>query len=118
VRQLLPVLAAAAVAALGALILGEYDLVGTTAVVAGALFGAAIAEVAGALARRAFTPWLPVAVGAIAGLGMTWAVWISTNRFRNPVEASAVAGIALAAIAAAVWLSTGGRRGGNSPPVA
>lgn len=117
-RQLLPLVAAVAVSALGALLLGEYDLVGVTAVVAGALFGGAIAEVAGVLARRAFAAWLPVAVGVIAAAGMTWAVWISTNRFRNPVELSAMAGIAAAAIAAAVWLSTGGRRGGSSPPVA
>ena len=117
-RQLLPVLVAAAVAALGALILGEYDLVGATALVAGVLFGAAIAEAAGALARRNFSPRLAVVIGIIAGAGMTWAVWISTNHFRNPVEPTAIAGIVLAAIAAGLWLSTGGRRGGSSPPVA
>lgn len=111
-------LVTAAIAAFGALILGEYDLVGLTAVVAGGLFGATLAEVAGALARRAVPGWLTAAVAFLAGAAMTWAVWISTNRFRNPVELSAVAGIAVAAAAAAAWLSTGGRRRGNSPPAA
>ena len=117
-RQLLPLAAATPVAAFGALVLGEYDLVGLTAIVAGGLLGAAIAEVSAAAARRSFARWLPVAVAAVAGAAMTWAVWISTNRFRNPVEVSAIAGIAAAALVAAVWLSTGGRRGGSSPPVA
>ena len=107
-----------AVAALGALILGEYDLVGSTALIAGLLFGAAIAEVAGALARRDVPGWMLGAVAAIAASAMTWAVWISTNRFRNPVEVSAIAGIAAAGLAAAFWLSTAGRRGSNTPPVA
>ena len=98
--------------------LGEYDLVGPTAIVAGGLLGAAIAEVCSAVARRSFARWLPAAAAVVAGAAMTWAVWISTNRFRNPVELSAIAGIAVAALVAAVWLSTGGRRGGHSPPVA
>ena len=117
-RQLLPVLVAAAIGSFGALLLGEYDLVGATALVAGGLLGATIAEVAGAVGRRNIPVWLTATVALIAGASMTWAVWISTNRFRNPVEVSAVAGILAAAVAAAVWLSTGGRRGGSSPPVA
>lgn len=117
-RQLLAVVAGAAVGAFGALLLGEYDLVGVTALAAGALLGAAVAEVAGVVARRSFAMWFVAVIGLVGAASMTWAVWISTNRFRNPVVATAIAGIVTAGAAAVAWLSTGGRRGASSPPVA
>lgn len=110
--------AGAGVGGFGALLLGEYDLIGATALGAGALLGAAVAEVAGAVARRSYAVWFAAATGLVGAASMTWAVWISTNRFRNPIAASAIAGIVTAGVAAAAWLSTGGRRRGSNPPVA
>lgn len=98
--------------------LGEYDLANTTALVAGPLLGAAVAEAAGVAARREVRPWLVAVSAALAGGGMLWAVWISTSRFRNPVPTVSIAGVVIAGAAAAVWLSTGGRRRSSMPPAA
>src|SRR6476620_4470379 len=51
-RHLLGVLAAAAAAAFGGLVLGEYELTGVMVFVAAGLFGLAVGEVLVAVARR------------------------------------------------------------------
>lgn len=108
-RRILGLGAAALLAAVGAVVLGEYDLRGTTAFVGGPLFGVAVCEVAVSVARRGD---LVIAVGTalLASLGLTWALWISTNHFRNPIAPTAMAMVGLGAVAAFVWgLTSRGR---------
>lgn len=70
--------AAAAVAAVGALVLGEYAFDGVAVVLSGALLGLFVAEAALAVGRDRSPP-LAAAAGALAGLGLVWAAWISTG---------------------------------------
>jgi hypothetical protein len=114
-RPLLAVLAAAAATALGALILGEYQLNGATPYVAGVLFGLVVAELAGFVAGRgALPPPALVAVVVLPGLGMVWAAWISAGRSWQFVPTGAWVGAALAPVAAVLWLRSG-RRGPSGP---
>ena len=103
-RQLLAVLAAALASALGALILGEYEMQGTTPYVSGALFGLVIAELALTVAKPRPHPATSAAAALFPGLGMVWAVWISSGRDWDYVSGGAWIGVALAPIAAALWL--------------
>jgi hypothetical protein len=112
-RQLLAVSAAAAVAMAGALILGEYELRGPMALVAGAVFGAAVAEVLLAVGADARLPMLVVA-GLLTAGGLVWAVWISTGRNLRFASNSAWTGVALGAVLAPVWLRTAAQRGRRS----
>lgn len=119
-RPLLAVVAAAVTAALGALILGEYELAGVTPFVAGALFGLVVAEAAVATAgRRSGAPavtTVAVAAPLAAGAGMVWAAWISSGRDWSFVPGEAWAGVALAALAAAAWAGGLGRVRGRRRP--
>jgi hypothetical protein len=115
-RQLLAVLVAAFAAALGALILGEYEMVGTTPYVEGVLFGLVIAEVVITVAKpRPSSPAVATALVAPA-VGMVWAAWISSGRDWDYVPSGAWVGAVLAPIAAAFWLrqSRSRRRAGYS----
>lgn len=112
-RQLVAVVAAAAVAAAGAVILGEYELGGLMALVAGAVFGAAVAEVLVAVGADARLPMLVVA-GLLTAGGLAWAVWISTGRNLRFTSAATWAGVALGAVAAPFWFRTAARRGRRS----
>jgi hypothetical protein len=114
-RQLLAVAAALAAGSLGALILGEYQLGGTTPFIAGALFGLVVGELVLAIAKpRVSAPAAAAAVIA-PGLGMVWAAWISAGRDWHYVPGGAWAGAALAPVAAALWLRSGRNRG-TTPP--
>jgi hypothetical protein len=109
-RQLLAALGALAGSAVGALILGEYPMAGTTPFLAGALFGLVIAELVLSVAKPRPAP--PTAAAAIAGpaAGMVWAAWISAGRDWHYVPHLAWAGVAVAAAASALWLRGGRRR--------
>src|SRR3989442_13822813 len=82
-RPALALVAGAAAAAAGAVILGEYQLAGLTGVIAGALFGLAVAEL---VLTAGGSTWhgregvglAGVAVFTAAGLG--WACWISAGQ--------------------------------------
>lgn len=105
----------AAVAAGGALILGEYDLRGTTPIVAGLLFGLILGEVVTAVGRR--RDLLAAATAAaVGGLGMLWAAWRSTgpDETWSLVPGEAWAGVVLGAVAAGLWVRTPGRRAAGS----
>ena len=79
-RPVPAVLVALAFAALGAVILGEYELAGLRPVLAGVLFGITVAEVLATLARRwAGDPELWAAAALITEAGLVWATWISTG---------------------------------------
>ena len=114
-RQLLAVAAAVLASAMGALILGEYQLSGTTPYVAGALFGLVVAELVLTVAKPS-PSGVAAAVAVVApGLGMVWAAWISSGRDWGYVPGAAWAGVALAPAAAALWLRGGrGRKGAGA----
>lgn len=107
-RQLLAAVAAAVVASVGAIVLGEYDLVGLVALLSGVLFGLAVTEAAIAVAHRLTRPTALV-TAAISGLGFTWAVWIATNHFRDPIPVSAWVGVALSIAGSIAWSTEAGR---------
>jgi len=111
VRQVLAIVAGAALAALGAVVLGEYDLRGTTAVIGFPLYAVAVTEVALAVGRRLRPVALAVVAAVVVG-GLTWALWISYGHFRNnalPPRLSwvMVGGAVLATLA---WGRSGRRR--------
>lgn len=110
VRQALAVVAAAAAAAVGALIAGEYDLAGVMGVIAGAVLAALVAEVVAAVGDRAGRPTL-AASALLAGGATVWAAWISVGRSLERAPAGAWAGAALAVVLAPVWLRSAARRG-------
>ena len=115
-RQVLAIVAGALLAALGAVVLGEYDLRGSTAVVGFPLYGVAITELALAVAKRLHVVTL-LAIAAIVAAGLSWALWISFGHFRNDVVPPALswAMVGVATVAALVWGRSGhrSRRGGN-----
>lgn len=84
-RPAVGVICGAAVAALGALILGEYEFTGMLPYLAGPLFGIAVGEVvAGVGAVRS----LPVALlsAVVAFAGVAWAGWIDSSEGVEPVK--------------------------------
>ena len=102
-------MAAAAVASLTALILGEYELTLGTSVAAGLVVGLGLPEVVLGIAR-----WrgpVPAAAGALLGGGsLLWAGWISSGRGVAPFRATAWIGVALAAVLCGARLLRGGER--------
>lgn len=109
------VLAALLAATLGAIILGEYELVGIRPLLAGLLFGVAVAEIIASVARPTVDdPELLAASALIAEAGLVWATWISTGHELDLASGSAWAGVAVGTIAAALWLKSAGRRGERS----
>lgn len=116
-RQALAIVAGALLAVLGAAMLGEYDLRGTTAVIGFPLYGVAIAEVALAIGKRLRLASL-LAVAAAVGAGLTWALWISFGHFRNgfvpPVLSWVMVGAAL--LATLAWGRSGHRGQARSEP--
>ncbi|HET9444571.1 MAG TPA: hypothetical protein VFO65_14695 [Acidimicrobiales bacterium] len=112
-RPVLALIAGLATAALGAQFLGEQELVGTVAVVAGVLFGVVVAEVTISVARSP-SPFLLVAVSLVSAAGLVWALWISTGHDLDYADASAWLGVGLGAVSAPVWFRTGGQRGERS----
>ena len=102
-------------AALGALILGEYELTGLTPVVAGVLFGLIIAEVMTVAGRSSHLVMAVLAAG-LSAAGMVWAAWISSGRDWDYVPGGAWVGVVLSALAAAAWIKSPGKRGSRTRP--
>lgn len=98
-RLALAGLAGLAVACLGALILGEYELAGSTPYVAGVLFGLVVAEAVVTVARRGGAG-LAVFAGLASAAGMVWAAWIAAGRDWHYVAGGAWAGVAVGAAVA------------------
>jgi len=67
------VVAGTFLAALGAVILGEYDLEGATAIVGFPLYGLAVTELALAVGKRLALLALP-AVGTVVAGGLSWSL--------------------------------------------
>ena len=101
VRTILPVLAGAAVAALGALIAGEYEFTGVVPFVVGILLGLLVSE-AVALGGQ-WRGWVPAVLAAVlAAVAVVWGGWIDSGQGLEPYPVSAWAGAALAAAVALV----------------
>jgi len=111
-RAGLGVLCAAGVAALGALILGEYEFTGTLPFVAGPLFGLAIGEVVTGVGRVRSLPVALVAA-ALGFAGIAWAGWIDSSEGVEPIKGLVWASAGLAALVAGV--RTTGLRSARRP---
>jgi hypothetical protein len=107
-RCVLALLVAAGIAALGALILGEYSFTGVTPYVAAVLYALVVSEVVTSLARQR-GPLVALATAVLIGTGLSWALWISTGRGVAPVPTGGLVGIGLGAVAGA-WRVNGWRR--------
>jgi hypothetical protein len=107
------VLAGVLLASFGAVILGEYELVGYRPIVAAAVFGAAIAELVATIHREP-DAYLLSAVALLAEGALVWATWISTGHHLDLAAGTAWVGVAVGAISAALWLRSAGRRGVRS----
>ena len=110
-RQVVGVLAGALLAVVGAVVLGEYDLQGVTAVVGFPLYGVAVAELTLAIGRRLGLAAL-AAVAVVVVAGLAWALWISFSHFRNGLEPPTLSWVmvVVAATAAVTWARSGRRR--------
>lgn len=109
------VLAALVVAALGAVILGEYELAGVRPLLAGVLFGVAVAEVIASVVRTVDGDVRLLAAAAlITEAGLVWATWISTGHELDLASGTAWAGIVLGSAASPLWLKSAGRRGAHN----
>lgn len=98
-RAVLGLVCAAATAALGALILGEYEFSGSLPFVAGPLFGLVIGEVVVGVGRsRALAVGLVAAAAAFGGIA--WAGWIDSTEGVEPVNGLVWVAAVLAAGAA------------------
>jgi hypothetical protein len=106
--------AAALVAALGAVILGEYELAGFRPLLAGLLFGITVGEVLATVARTT-DGYLLGTAALLAEAGLVWATWISTGHDLRDASATAWVGVAVGAAAGPVWLRSAGRRAPRSP---
>jgi hypothetical protein len=103
VRPILSLLAGAAVAVLGAAVLGEYAFSGPAVVGSGIVLGLFVAEAVVSVARSGSGPG--AAAGAVlTAAAMTWAGWISTGHRLGTVRwegwLAVAAGAAVAAFRA------------------
>lgn len=110
-RAGLGLLCGAAVAALGALILGEYEFQGTLPFVAGPLFGLVVGEVVVGVGRARWL-WLALLTGLLAAGGIAWAGWIDSSEGIEPVKGLVWVAAGLAMVAAALRVA-GLRRPGR-----
>jgi hypothetical protein len=106
-RALLGLLLGAGAAALGALILGEYEFTGTLPWVAGPLFGLVIGEVVVEVGRSRHLAVATVTAALSFG-GIAWAGWIDSTQGIEPVKGLVWVSASLAAVAA--LLRTAGLR--------
>lgn len=108
-RVILGCVAAVLAAAIGGLIMGEYELRGFMALLAGVLFGLAVAEVAITVAKS--SEWPLVAVTALAAFaGLTWAASIDAGDSLGRVAGMRWAGSLLALVSAGWWVRSLGSR--------
>jgi hypothetical protein len=100
-RLALALLAGAAVASLGAVILGEYPFTGVAPLAAGVLLGVLVGEVLVAL-RRARGALVGAVAAVYTGAAMVWAGWISTGHDLGRMASVGWVAVALGAVAGAV----------------
>lgn len=113
-RTLIGVLCAALTAALGALILGEYQFEGTLALIGGPLFGLVIGEVL-VSAGKTRTAVVAAIGAALSFGGLVWAGWISSGDGLEPIRRGIWIAAVLAAVAAYVRTAGVPSRAGSGP---
>lgn len=114
VRQVLAVVAGAAVASLGAVILGEYPFSGALVLGAGVLFGLFVAEAVIGIGRHTGRARAVIAA-ALTVAGLVWAAWIAENHDLSRVAAEGWVAVALGGVAAAVRARKPRAEGGSRP---
>jgi hypothetical protein len=118
-RLALALVAGVATAALGAVVLGEYQLTGITGVIAGALFGLAVAEMvltaSGPSLSRGLDAAMVVTAAATAA-GLVWAGWISAGHDWGYFPKGLMVGVVVGAAVGPYWLRSGMRRGVRVTP--
>jgi ABC-type Mn2+/Zn2+ transport system permease subunit len=103
----------AALAALGALLLGEYPFTGIMPYISGVLFALVVSEVILSVSRRSGRATAVAAAVCTAG-GLAWGVWISVGEGKAPIP---IGGWVAVVIGAAMALIRGGiRAAGQSGP--
>jgi|SRR5690349_24619397 hypothetical protein len=113
-RVILGCVVAVLAAALFGLIMGEYELLGFMALLAGVLFGLAVAEATITIAKS--NDWVLVAVtGASAFLGLTWAAYIDAGDSLGRIAGMRWLGSLLALLSAGYWVRALGSRAIRSP---
>ncbi|HEX2274239.1 MAG TPA: hypothetical protein VHG90_10245 [Acidimicrobiales bacterium] len=104
-RPVLGVAAGAVVAALGAVILGEYPFSGLVVLGAGVLFGLFVAEaVVGAGGARGRGP--AAASAMLTVVGLVWAAWIAEHHDLGGVDPEGWLAVVVGAVAAALRART------------
>lgn len=89
--------------------MGEYELRGVMALLAGVLFGLAIAEAAITVGKS--SDWLLVGVAAVAAFaGISWAAYIDAGDSLGRVAGMRWAGSVLALVSAGWWVRSLGSR--------
>ena len=119
-RELLGLAAGAAIAVVGALVVGEYNLSGVTGVVAGVVFGLLVAEVVVTVGRRQDL-LVAVPTAAVVVAGLVWAAWIWSGQPWSRVSGGAVLAAVAGAVVSLAWvtgpkLRRAGRREDDTPP--
>ena len=106
-------------AGIGAVILGEYPLVGVRALLAGLVFGVTVAELMADVARPGpDETYLAFAAAMITEGGLVWATWISTGHRLGDASTAAWLGVAVGMVAALIWFRSAARRGAHIPDAA
>lgn len=113
-RLVLALVAGAVVTAMGAVMLGEYHLVGLTPYVAAVLFAVVVAELLRSVARQTSVVLVAGASGLTA-TGLVWAAWIQAARDWSYVPDATWASVAVGAAVAALWVRSSARRGASTP---
>ena len=104
-RALLGLVLGGATAALGALILGEYEFTGTLPWLAGPLFGLVVGEVVVGVGKSRH-PLVAALAAAMAFAGIAWAGWIDSTEGVEPIKRLVWVSAVLAA--ATAYLRTAG----------
>jgi hypothetical protein len=104
-RTIAAVVGAAAAAALGALILGEYEFTGTLPLAAGILFGLVIGEIIASVAGSR-SGVLAVIAAALSTAGLGWAGWLDSNRGVERLHAGVWVAVVVGGLAA--WCRVAG----------
>lgn len=113
VRAVGGVVCGALVAAVGAVILGEYEFTGALPFVAGVLFGFVVGEVVASVGR--VRTWPAAVVSAVLAFGgIVWAGWIDSSEGLEPMRRLVWVAAVLAAAVALLRVAPLGRARGGS----
>jgi ABC-type Mn2+/Zn2+ transport system permease subunit len=116
-RLIAGIVLGAALAALGALLLGEYPFTGVMPYISGVLFALVVAEVIVSVSYRSDRATAVAAAICTAG-GLAWGVWISVGEGKAPIPIGGWVAVIIGAVVALVrgGIRAGGRSGPSSQP--